>query len=66
LNANQNTGEVLSRGMLYSGINIFGQLSKIYLQNKESGGGYQAFSESIGKGGAGEAGGSSGSVMNLS
>ena len=45
----QKTGETLSRGMLYSGINIFGQLSQMYIQNKESGGSYSAFSDSIGK-----------------
>jgi hypothetical protein len=38
MKASQNQGEVLSRSMLYSGINIFGQLSQIYLQSKESGG----------------------------
>ena len=27
--------DTLSRSMLYSGINIFGQLSQMYLQNKE-------------------------------
>jgi hypothetical protein len=27
----QKTGETLSRGMLYSGINIFGQLSQMYI-----------------------------------
>lgn len=37
LKASQNQGEVLSRGMLYSGINIFGQLSQMYLQSKETG-----------------------------
>lgn len=31
----QKQAETLSRSMLYSGINIFGQLSQVYLQNKD-------------------------------
>ena len=60
-------GEALSRSMLFSGINIFGQLSKIYLQNKESGNAFQAISQSLTKGNAGSNdGGEISSMMNIS
>ena len=61
----QKSGETLSRSMLYSGINIFGQLSQLYIQNKESGGSYSAFSEQIGKGSKTSAGEDSGSMLSL-
>jgi hypothetical protein len=66
MKANQNQGEVLSRSMLYSGINIFGQLSQIYLQNKDSAGTpFSVIPDA--KGSSGGAAGSGGdSVMNLS
>eukprot|EP00347_Sterkiella_histriomuscorum_P012612 403367900 len=65
MKSSQKTGETLSRSMLYSGINIFGQLSQLYLQNKEAGGSYNAFSAQV-KPNNSAADGGEGSMMNLS
>jgi len=63
LKASQNQGEVLSRSMLYSGINIFGQLSQMYLQSKETGGmSFQSLQQTM----TGKDTSSSSSVMSLS
>ncbi len=64
----QKTGETLSRSMMYSGINIFGQLSQIYIQNKEAGGSYNAISANFSQTGSSESGGGGGSesMMGLS
>lgn len=43
MKSSQNQGDILSRSMLYSGINIFGQLSQAYIQSKESGGSLASF-----------------------
>ena len=66
MKSTQRSGETLSRSMLYSGINIFGQLSQIYIQTKETGGSYSAFQESIGKGPAASSSEDSGTMMKLS
>ena len=52
--------------MLYSGINIFGQLSQAYIQSKESGQDYQQFSENIGKGKGASESSDGNSMMNIS
>ncbi|CDW71489.1 ring zn-finger-domain-containing protein [Stylonychia lemnae] len=66
LKSSQKQGEQLSRSMLYSGINIFGQLSQLYLQNKEAGGAYASFQAQVQTQSSKSDDSGSGSMMHLS